>query len=440
MKSYITKFLLIVIDLIVIVISISLAFFLRNELGNNVISTIHNFSLSSYLGFYPLYFIPLAIMFYEGIYSYRYDFWHESRLIAKSLFLSLIIILAYLALTKSIHEHSRVVIVLSFIFMSIFIPAMKNITKKYLYKLKYWQREAVVYSDNIYFEEEIFKNAYLGYIKAEGGNAKTVFVDSKGQEADALQQKIKEEIAKSHEVIFVPLVSNYDLTHSEVYELANTRTNLIVLKNRLKSKSRLFVKKASDTFLFLIAFPLLLPVLVYIAYKIKKSDPHGPILFKQKRMGKDEKTFVCYKFRTMAVDGDTLLQTYLKEHPEEVQNYAKFHKYENDPRITKIGHFLRRTSLDELPQIFNVLKGEMSFIGPRPYMLNEKEKIGKDLSTILTVKPGVTGLWQVSGRSDVDFFERIELDLWYIQNWNLWMDLVILLKTVKTVLVREGAS
>jgi len=142
----------------------------------------------------------------------------------------------------------------------------------------------------------------------------------------------------------------------------------------------------------------------------------------------------------MAEDGDVLLENYLQDHPEEVDNYSKYHKYENDPRITNIGHFLRRTSLDELPQIFNVLKGEMSFIGPRPYMLNEKEKIGDDLSTILTVKPGITGLWQVSGRSDVDFFARTELDVWYIQNWNLWMDLVVLLKTVKTVLLRDGAS
>jgi undecaprenyl-phosphate galactose phosphotransferase len=101
---------------------------------------------------------------------------------------------------------------------------------------------------------------------------------------------------------------------------------------------------------------------------------------------------------------------------------------------------LRKPSLDELPQIFNVLKGQMSFIGPRPYMLNEKEKIGQAVDTILSVKPGITGLWQVSGRSEVDFYSRVEMDVWYIRNWNLWMDFEILLKTIKTVLAREGAA
>jgi undecaprenyl-phosphate galactose phosphotransferase len=142
----------------------------------------------------------------------------------------------------------------------------------------------------------------------------------------------------------------------------------------------------------------------------------------------------------MFEESDDRLTTYLKQHPEEVEFYNIYHKYKNDPRITNIGHTLRRTSLDELPQIFNVFKNEMSFIGPRPYMLNEKEKIGEKADTVLTVRPGITGLWQVSGRSDVDFHSRVKLDVWYIRNWNLWMDMVILLKTIKTVLIKEGAS
>ena len=138
-------------------------------------------------------------------------------------------------------------------------------------------------------------------------------------------------------------------------------------------------------------------------------------------------------------NGDVILSEYLKKHPEEREYYEKFHKYRNDPRVTRIGEFLRKTSLDELPQIFNVLKGEMSLVGPRPYLLDEKEKMGDKFETIVSVRPGITGLWQVSGRSDVDFFDRLDMDVWYIRNWNLWQDIVILLKTVKTVLIREGA-
>jgi len=440
MKEFYSRLLLLTIDFLTIVLAITLAYLFRNSFETELFLIKHAFSLSSYLTFYPFYFIPLLIMFYEGIYTHRFDFWHESRLLTKSLFLSLIIILAYLALSKSIQEHSRSVIVLSFIFMSILLPFTKNVSKKLLYRFKLWQCNAIVYGNDPFFEEEIFGNAYLGYVKTDSTQAKTVFIHSREQEAHALQKRIREEIANSHEVIFVPLVTTYDLTHSEIYELSNTRTNLIVLKNRLKSNYRLLFKKASDSLLFILVFPLLLPLLGLISYKIRKSDPNGSILFKQERMGKNDQIFVCYKFRTMLDNSDELLEQYLLENPKEIDNYAKYHKYEKDPRITRIGHFLRRTSLDELPQIFNVLKGEMSFIGPRPYMLNEKEKIADNLSTILTVKPGITGLWQVSGRSDVDFYERVELDVWYIQNWNLWMDLTILIKTIKTVLVREGAS
>ncbi len=230
------------------------------------------------------------------------------------------------------------------------------------------------------------------------------------------------------------------MTHSHIYRLSNTRTNLIVFQNRLKSNYRLWAKKLSDLTMSILIFPLLIPIMLFISYKIRKEEPGSSILFKQERLGQNGEVFICYKFRTMHEESDDQLKVYLKEHPEEIEFYNTYHKYQNDPRITRIGHTLRRTSLDELPQIFNVFKNEMSFIGPRPYMINEKGKIGEDIETVLTVKPGITGLWQVSGRSDVDFHSRVELDVWYIRNWNLWMDLVILIKTIKTVLVREGAS
>jgi undecaprenyl-phosphate galactose phosphotransferase len=121
-------------------------------------------------------------------------------------------------------------------------------------------------------------------------------------------------------------------------------------------------------------------------------------------------------------------------------NLRKNDKYENDPRITKIGSFLRKTSLDELPQIFNVLKGEMSLIGPRPYMPNEHSKMGDNIDIILAVKPGITGLWQVSGRNEVEFASRVNLDVWYVRNWSVWSDIVILIKTVQVVLGRKGVS
>jgi len=438
MKDFISKLIFIFLDILIIAFSIYLSYHLRNTLEY---LPIHTFSLYDYLQFYPLYLIPVALFIYEGIYNYRYDFWHESRLVLKGILFAMLLIFAYLAMTKSTEHYSRLVIGLSFIFMAFLIPLSKNISKKILHKLGLWQKKAKVYGDDPFLTEEIYGNPYLGYVKP-GTNEEpsTVFINSKSSDLKTLKNIISSQIKNKHEVIFIPLMDDYDLTHSHIYDLANTRTNLIVFQNRLKSRSRIVFKNVSDFTLSLIIFPFLIPVMLYIAYKIKRDNPDEKILFKQKRMGKNGKPFSCYKFQTMYENSDEMLQEYLKKHPEEVDYYDTYHKYKNDPRITKVGHFLRRTSLDELPQIFNVFRGDMSFIGPRPYMLNEKEKIGENIETILSVRPGITGLWQVSGRSDVDFYSRIELDVWYIRNWNLWMDLVILIKTIKTVLLKDGAQ
>ena len=439
MKEFSSKLIFLLVDILAILISIVLAYLLR-DLFTDILGKPDSYPLINYTGFYALYIITITLLAYEGIYNHRYDFWHESRVILKGLIFAFFIILAYLAMTKSIQDYSRAVIIFSFLFMAFLLPLSKNICKKLLFKVGLWKRRAKIYGNDTFLQEEIFDNHYLGYVDAKDRKPKTVFINSNNEDLNTLKQIINQEIGQSHEVIFIPLVDEYDLTHSHIYRLSNTRTNLIVFQNRLKSKYRLWAKKFSDLGMSIIVFPLLIPIMLYIAYKIRKEEPDSSILFKQERLGQNGEVFVCYKFRTMFEESNDKLNAYLKENPDEVEYYTTYHKYKNDPRITKIGDKLRRTSLDELPQIFNVFKNEMSFIGPRPYMLNEKEKIGQEINTVLTVKPGITGLWQVSGRSDIDFHSRVELDVWYIRNWNLWMDLVILLKTVKTVLVREGAS
>ena len=438
MKDFTSKTIFIFCDILMIFFSIYLAYNLRASFEHlNIFDT----PIYDYLQFYPLYLVPILLFTYEGIYTYRYDFWHESRLILKGLLFSAILIFAYLAMTKSIENYSRLVIGFSFIGMAFFIPLSKNLIKKLLYALGLWQKKAVIYGGDSFLTKEIYENPYLGYIKPNSNEEpSTVFINSKEDDVKTLKSIISSQIKKRHEVIFIPLIDDYDLTHSHIYELSNTRTNLIVFKNRLKSRYRLIFKRSSDLLLSLIIFPFLVPIILFIAYKIKRTEPKGTVFFKQERLGRQGSIFTCYKFRTMYEDSGDILQTHLKQNPNEVIYYEKYHKYKNDPRITQIGHFLRRTSLDELPQILNVFKYEMSFIGPRPYMLDEKHKIGKNKDTILSVKPGITGLWQVSGRSDVDFQSRVELDIWYIRNWNLWMDLVILIKTIKTVLFRDGAS
>ena len=439
MKDFYSKIILFILDFLAIFFSIIIGYKVRVFFDASFEQTFGH-SLDLYLGFWMLYAFPLALMAYEGIYTRRYDFWHESRQVLRALFLAFIVIMAILAMTRTIESYSRATIFFIFLGMAFMIPLFKNLGKKYLYRAGLWQRKVKIYSHDPFLSKEIRENHYLGYIEVEHEEPKTVFINSHEMGVEATQKILDQEIKNRHEVIFIPLINEYNLTHSFIYELSNTRTNLIVFQNRLKSKYRLWVKRISDMTLSLMISPFLIPPMIYIAYRIYREEPGSTILFKQERLGKRGRIFVCYKFRTMYENGDEILHEYLSEHPEEVEYYARYHKYRNDPRITPIGHFLRRTSLDELPQIFNVFKTEMSFIGPRPYMLDEKEKMGEEYDTILSVRPGITGLWQVSGRSEVDFKSRIELDLWYIRNWNLWMDLVIMIKTIRTVLSKEGAS
>jgi undecaprenyl-phosphate galactose phosphotransferase len=325
--------------------------------------------------------------------------------------------------------------------MAFIIPLSKNFTKKLLYFLGLWRKRAKIYGDDPFLTDEIYGNPYLGYIKPEDTQEPdTVFVNSANSDVSELKNIIASQIKKRSEVIFIPLMDDYDLTHSHIYELSNTRTNLIVFQNRLKSRYRLHMKRVTDLLLSLMITPFLILPMIYISYRIYREEPNASIIFKQKRLGRDREVFICYKFRTMYEDSETILQEYLSKNPDEIEYYEKYHKYREDPRITNIGKVLRRTSLDELPQIFNIFKQEMSFIGPRPYMVNEKDEVGKAIDVILSVRPGITGLWQVSGRNEVDFKSRIELDMWYIRNWNLWMDSVVLIKTIKTVFLKEGAK
>jgi undecaprenyl-phosphate galactose phosphotransferase len=182
---------------------------------------------------------------------------------------------------------------------------------------------------------------------------------------------------------------------------------------------------------------MIIPIVVVSI--IIKLTSRGPAIFKQQRLGKDGKLFLCYKFRTMYEDADERIRTILATDQEAREEWQMHWKLKNDPRITKVGNFLRKTSLDELPQIWNVLKGEMSLVGPRPYLPREWELLKEHSEIIHSVHPGITGLWQVSGRSDSSYEKRISLDSWYVRNWNLWLDIVILIRTVHVVLTKEGA-
>ena len=199
-------------------------------------------------------------------------------------------------------------------------------------------------------------------------------------------------------------------------------------------RSKILLKAVIDYVVVVATAPIWLTVVAVIAAVIKINEPGESIFFKQKRIGRFGKPFSCYKFRSMHKNWRKILDDYLEQNPAEVEHFAKFHKYEFDPRITKVGGFIRRTSLDELPQLFNVLRLEMSLVGPRPYMFYEKKQIGKNLGKITRVRPGLTGLWQVSGRNEISFDERVKMECAYVDNLSIFRDFLILFRTIFVVL------
>ena len=223
-----------------------------------------------------------------------------------------------------------------------------------------------------------------------------------------------------------------DMSHFFSHEVAMLR-----MRNNLRRWPARLTKRIFDTVAAVLLLVLLSPAMLLIAALVRRDG--GPALFSHPRVGKRRKTFKCYKFRTMVIDAEQRLEQVLQQSPELRQQWEEERKLRDDPRVSPLGRFLRRTSLDELPQLLNVIRGEMSLVGPRPVVSAELPRYGDDVGYYLMVRPGMTGLWQVSGRSDVDYDARVYLDSWYVKNWSLWTDMVILLKTVRVVLARSGA-
>ena len=209
-----------------------------------------------------------------------------------------------------------------------------------------------------------------------------------------------------------------------------------MIKNSNKKRSlnfyRLF-KKIFDLLFALLFLILSLPLFLIISFFIKLSS-RGPIFYLQERIGKNNIPFRCIKFRTMYPEAKDILENILKNDNNLKKEFEETHKLKKDPRITTIGKLLRKSSLDELPQFINVLRGEMSIVGPRPIVKDEKKKYGKNIKKVLSIKPGITGLWQVSGRNNLTYKKRVMLDLNYVRNYNLLMDIRILIRTFGVIL------
>lgn len=251
-----------------------------------------------------------------------------------------------------------------------------------------------------------------------------------------VMEKIKNHGSGFKHIMIVPSDSMFSSVWVYAYDIGGILG--LEMRCNLMLQWPLLLKRITDYSLALLITVVSLPLMIFFAVVIKLTS-RGPIIYRASRLGFHGRTFSVYKFRTMKIGADRLLEQHLEINPEARKEWQNCFKLKDDPRVTWFGNLLRRSSLDELPQLFNVLRGEMSLIGPRPIVEAEKIFYGEKYQMISSVRPGLTGIWQVSGRSELDYDERVELDCYYLMNWNIWLDIFILLKTIKEVLLCKGA-
>jgi undecaprenyl-phosphate galactose phosphotransferase len=469
MKKILKIFLLLLFDLSAYYLSLYLAFLTRKFLSVSILKDIdYNYTFSYLLSFWWIPIIFLFFLWYEKLYTKNYPFWDEIKQIIQAISFSIIFIFFILSLSKQAHLISRLTIIFLYFYSLIFFPLFRHLCKKILFS--FYRNpiliigagetgksvaKSIIEDPHLDFEIRGFLDDNKeGYIEINNkkypilgkisniellNKIDTVIIAIPSLNSNNLNDLINKIHRHTKNVFIAPALNDIGLLNSEIYNLFNEKMFLLKIENYLESGINQAIKRLFDLTLSVLMLPILLPTILIIGVLIK-LDSKGPIFYTQERVGKNGKKFKVIKFRSMYTNADELLKEFLEKNPKLREEYETFRKLKNDPRVTKVGKFLRKTSLDELPQIFNVLKGEMSLVGPRPVTKEEIDKYYKDYTIYYyEVLPGITGLWQISGRSDTSYDERVELDVWYVKNWNLWLDIVILIKTIKVVLKREGA-
>lgn len=423
---------------------------------------------------YAWWFFPvwITILAYEGAYTRRFTFWDEVKMLWKAALFSTLAILSIVFIGKIGASVSRTVVVFIGMISLVVFPLLRISCKRWLIAAGLLKRKVLILGANetgILALKALRGEPNLGYevigfldetprkgtdridgLKVHGhldrierylGSADIhdVVIALPDRDKGELNSLVTRLQHKAASVIYFPDYAGMAVMGTELRHFFQTQAFALEIKNNLAEPLNNVTKLAFDYLVGgMLSLVFLMPLAI-ISLLIRLSSP-GPAIYRQSRIGKNGRPFLCYKFRTMYFDADERLQGILDADLKARQEWEEYRKLKDDPRVTPIGQFLRRTSLDELPQILNILKGEMSLVGPRPVTQEEIEKYYKDSAELCySVLPGITGLWQVSGRSNTSFGYRISLDSWYVRNWNLWLDIVILLKTVHVVYRREGA-
>ncbi|HAT1685418.1 TPA: undecaprenyl-phosphate galactose phosphotransferase WbaP, partial [Klebsiella oxytoca] len=401
-------------------------------------------------------------------YFYRKTFWFELKEILRTLVIFATIEIAVLAFTT--WSFPRLAWILTWGLVLVLVPTLRMTAKLILHKLNLWQRDTWVIgcganAQEAYLAINSERNLGLnivGFVASdglstsgkqinglpviaespkwlEGINKKTQFIVAvESDQSDIRNNWLRNFMIQGYRYVSViPTLRGMPLDSTDMSFIFSHEVMIFRVQQNLAKWSSRFLKRSFDVIGSLAIITVLSPVLIYISQKVKKDG--GPAIYGHERIGKGGKPFKCLKFRSMVINSKEVLDELLEKDMDAKREWDSTFKLKNDPRVTKIGSFLRRTSLDELPQLFNVLKGEMSLVGPRPIITAELVRYNEEVDYYLLSKPGMTGLWQVSGRSDVDYETRVYLDAWYVKNWSMWNDIAILFKTIGVVLKKDGA-
>lgn len=464
--NYFLSALLFVIDYLSIVLAEQSAFVLRKWIVSDG-GILHISWLNFWVVFPLLYLLFLNI---EQLYNRRMQFWQVIEKIFQASLYAVVAIVIVIYIGQIAASTSRMFIFLLWLFSFIYLTVFRYLTKNFLEKVQLLRIPVLIIGAGKTAEllvKGIINDAGMGYkiiglledncvrngilkrfpvlgkfADVEAVILKTgvqhVFIAAPGLEQEKLTRLIYKVQPLVKNIGIIPNLVGIPMGGIEVESLFNEKLMLLRLKNNLARSWNRYLKTIFDFALTLVGTVAISPILIFIAIWIYKDSP-GPVIFKHTRIGKNGKKFPCYKFRSMCIDAKEKLAELLENDPVAKAEWERDFKLKNDPRITKSGAFLRRTSLDELPQIFNVLKGDMSLVGPRPVIEEELERYGEYVNDYLMVKPGITGMWQINGRNDTSYAERVCMDSWYVRNWSIWIDNLILWRTLKSVIRCKGA-
>ena len=390
----------------------------------------------------------------------------ELRRLFFSITLLYLLMFSYLFATRNVELYSRVVFMASWFGTLFFLPLFRWILRSIMKAGGFGQIRALVAGaglGGVSLVEELQKDRHIGIVPVAfvdddvAKTGKTIqHIPVLGKISDAVK------IAKAGKIDYIIICLPIPVIRDKIKKLSRFFRHIMLvpdhevfptawtypidingrlgieLRNQLMLRGPRLVKQSLELVVAAIAITGLLPLFILITFLIKITS-HGPILYSAERLGLGGKTIKVFKFRTMHQDAHAKLEQMLESDPQLRKEWQEKFKLRDDPRITALGRILRRSSLDELPQFFNVLKGEMAVIGPRPIVEDEKKYYGENYAIVNRVKPGITGYWQVSGRSENIYSKRVRMDMYYIMNWSVWLDIYILLKTVKEVIYCKGA-